>query len=283
MLQPSYGQQPFSPAQSGNFVGDLTSADLSSHLGTVSSQGGIYVQFFYMKVRIDNPAEPSLHGTYQTRLCVAKQPKGDRLTIATETITPDQAARRWPQEYAAFSQSEAIPTTGTPLHELPGISASQIALLTVYNLRCIEDVAQCPQEHINQMGHEAVHVRTLAVRWLAAKDQNADLIRAAQFDAANSAELERLRKSEEDQRRLITELSAKLDVLMKVGAVPQHTGVTAPGGFIAVDLPDSPDLPQRPSVLFGEGGGDVVTGNEDLLDDPEPVPADPLGIKRKGR
>lgn len=286
MLQPNQAaQRTFGPS-ANQFVRDMTESDLSSHLGPVGSRGGMYIQFFWDKIRIENESDPVLNGTYQTRLCIAKCPKGDNRTIAHRFITEDQAKQMYPAEYAAFSQSEAIPTNGTPLHELPGISTSQIARLTLYNLRSIEDVAEAPQEIINPMGMDGMSAHTLAKRWVANKTANADLINTSQRDAVTTAELERLQASDAANRQTIAALEAKLDLLMKMGvgagapmpqnAAPQPSMQPMPSTSPSL-LPDM--LPD--SALFSGGGGSAM-GNDDLMDG-APTAADPLGIKRKAR
>lgn len=284
MLQPSLGpQRNFSPA-ANSFVRDMTDTDLSSHLGPVGARGGMYIQFFWVKIRIENEAEPALHGTFQNRLCIAKCPKGDNRTIAHRFISEEQAMREYPQEYAMFSQAESIPTSGTPLQELPGISTSQIALLTLYNLRCIEDLAEAPQEIINPMGMDAISAYALAKRWTASKSQNSDLITASQNDAITSTELARLRASEEASRRTIAELSAQLEVVMKMNGqmqAPQSAPVSA--GVVPMMNPASSDLAPLPESALFSGSGGAAMGNDDLNGPAEPTQADPLGLKRKAR
>lgn len=269
----------FAPMQSADAADrfNLTDRDLSSHLGPVAGTGGLNVQFFYVRTRVES-ANPERNGNYRTRLCVAKMPKGDRLTIAVRFITEEQAMQQFPREFSMFKQYQDVPTQGTPLHELPGITQSQIGVLVIHNLRCIEDVAACDDALINQMGYDARQAKKLAVRWIENLKGNADLIDTAKTDAARDAELERMRKSQAELERRNIELEAKLQAFMSLqGQAP----AASTGAMQMVDRPDG--LPDARDVEsnFLEGG--LVDGNDDLDDDPPPAPtkADPLGLKGK--
>lgn len=258
---------------------NLTDRDLSSHLGPVAGTGGLNVQFFYVRTRVES-ANPERNGMYRTRLCVAKMPKGDRLTIAVRFITEEQAMQQFPREFSMFKQYQDVPTQGTPLHELPGITQSQIGVLVIHNLRCIEDVAACDDALINQMGYDARQAKKLAVRWIENLKGNADLIDTAKTDAARDAELERMRKSQAELERRNIELEAKLQAFMSLQG--QAPAAASTGAMQMVDRPDGlPDARDVESNLL-EGG--LVDGNDDLdLDTPAPAPtkADPLGLKGK--
>lgn len=280
-------------AQQGNRLApNLTGSDLSSHLGPVGGgSGGLYIQFFYARVKIQS-VDPALNGKYETRLCVAKVPKGDRLTIATRFIDEEQAAREFPMEYAQFKQYEAVPTSGTPLHELPGISQSQIAYLTIYNVRSIEDLAALPQEQASQMGLEAAQAYSVAKRWIGTKSGAQSMLDSAQAETAMAAELKSMKDQLADANRTIIEQNAKLSVLGQLGmqGAQQAAAMTAPQGdtmpyqsmnVSASDVEQADDVSES-SELF-EGG--LVDGNEDLDSAPMPTPDDPLalGRGRKGR
>lgn len=276
-----FNSPAFNPAQpmGGDTVDrfNFTDRDLSSHLGPVAGSGGLNIQFFYVKTRVES-ANPERNGTWRTRLCVAKMPKGDRLTIATRFITEEQASREFPREFSMFKQYQDVPTQGTPLHELPGITQSQIGILVIHNLRCIEDVAACDDALINQMGYDARQAKKLAARWIENRDGNADKIEQAKLDAARDAEIARLRKAADENAKRNIELEAQVRALMQMqGQAPVAGAGAAP---MMVDRADdlTPDLVTGTSPLF-EGG--LVDGNDDLDDDPPPAPtkADPLGLK----
>lgn len=271
--QPSYQPQQ-APADRLN----LTDRDLSSHLGPVPGAGreGLNIQFFYVRVRVESQ-DPITNGTYQTRLCVAKNPKGDRLTVATRFITEDRAALEFPREFAMFKQHEDVPTAGTPLYELPGVTQSMIGLLTIYNLRCIEDVAACADEHIGQMGADGRAAKKLAQRWMALRDQSADLIDNAKLDAARDAEIQRLQADKEASDRRLIELEAQVRALSQMQGVAVPAAAT--GQPIMVDRADDVADAAPDNGRMFEGG--LVSGNDDL--EGAPSQADPLGIGSRKR
>lgn len=282
--------QPMTPMQGADVTDrlNLTDRNLGTLMQEVAGHGGLNIQFFYVRTRVET-ANVARHGQFRTRLCVAKMPKGDRLTIATRFITEEQAMREFPREFSMFKQYQDVPTLGTPLHELPGITQSQIAILVLHNLRSIEDVANCPDEIVSQAGYDAREAKKLAVRWVANKVGNADTIEAARKDAERDAELARLRKESEETARRNIELEAQLRALREFTGAGGTAGaiaggpagaVTAPNGVQMIDrVDDLPDAREVESRLF-EGG--MVTDNEGMDDDPPPVTAtkeDPLGIK----
>lgn len=266
---------------------NLTDRDLSAQMGYVSGAGGLNIQFFYEKVKI-SAADPDVNGSYSVRLCVAKMPKGDRLTIATRFISEDQAMDEYPREFSMFKQYESVPSLGTPLHELPGISQSQIAILVLHNLRSIEDVAECAPELINQMGIDARQAYAVAKRWNENRKESEPLIAQAARDAHVDAQMKEMRDRTEAAERANIELQAQIKAMLAMGGqnMGQHlqTAVAGQNGAqaVAVDRGDTfLDPSEMNSGLF-EGG--MVDGNDDLNEPaPQATVEDPLALKRKGR
>ncbi len=279
-------QQPLAPqASAPSHRGpsfDLTSADLSSHMGMVAGSGGLYVQFYYARVRVTPTDAPARD---EVRLHVAKAVRGDARTVACHEIAPEMAARLFPTEWARFTASEALPETGTALHELPGLTASQVAFLLAHNFRSIEDVAGFEPDRMALLGFEAVHVQKLARAWLARKEEAAPVIDAAAQAAATEAELRRLREENAAREREMIELRAQvraLSSLQGVAAPPAATGA-------AVPVDREPFVPSGPvEDAFGAEALSLgmVTGNHDVValaeDDAAPMP-DPIAPRRRGR
>ena len=264
-------QQPamlFGQPQGNGLVTDLSQQDFSDHMPHVGGTGGLNVQFFYNRVRTDDPVDPSRNGQWKVVLCVAKQPKGDRLTVATRMISEAQAQRLFPREFAFFKQSQDVPTDGTPLNELPGITMSQIGILMVHGIRSIEDLVAQPQEHVNAMGMDAIACHTLARKWVERQKSDGDLIRSSQTEAAQAAELTRLRRVEAESSARITALTAQVEMLARLSG----NGATAPSAsaVTAIDVDDG-----VPDALPDDGlfsGGDMARGADDL-DEAAPPPA----------
>ncbi len=258
-------QQGGSP---GGFARDLTGADLSSHMGPVKASGGLNIAFFYTKVRLKTK-NAKKNGKVETRLCVAKQPKGDRFTTAVQFISPEQASQQFPREFAMFQQYEEVPTTGTPISELPGMSQSQIGIMLINGIRSVEDLCEVSEDLVAQMGLDAARSQRLAKQWLAKAQGEADQIRVAEVEAAADAErralMERLERLEEHAKRLEMQNEALRSNAggQQGSAAPQAIG---PDGAVAVESKD--DLPYDVSQFDDDdvfGGSEVVTdGNDDL-------------------
>lgn len=270
---------------------NLTGRDLSSHLGSVSGAGGLYIQFFYLQVRIQS-ADPALNGKFQTRLCVAKVPRGDRYTVSTRFISEERAAAEFPQEFAAFKTYQSVPTAGTPLQELPGISQSQIAYLTIYNVRSIEDLAALQDHQIQSIGPEARQAHALATRWLAQRNGARDIIAESELEVARSAEIAALKKRLEETERENLQLNAQVSVMNRLGVAPQVAPgqvVTAPAAPPSDAVPYSAhvnadpvyDFPVRDNDL-AESDPVLISGNGDLAA-ADATAEDPLGLGRPAR
>lgn len=279
-----YPQQNYQPAIQSRQMGpsrNMTDSDLSSHLGPVAGSGGLHIQFFYAKVRIAN-SDPSHNGKYENRLCIYKTPKGDRLTIAVRYITEEQAMQEFPREFSMFKQYESVPTNGTPLQELPGISQSQIALLLLHNLRSIEDVTECSQDVINGMGIDVRQAYQIAKRWRQTRDEAAPIIAQAEHDAIIEQKTEAMAARLAAAERANMELQAQVKALMMMSGNTAQVPQVGAGGAVMVDRDDGlTDGRDIASTMF-EGG--IVEGSSDLDDEPVGTRDDPLGLtSRKGK
>lgn len=261
-------------------AGDMTNQDFSQYLD-VSARGGLNVMFFYAKEQIDNPTDPTIHGTWVTRLCVAKHPKGDRLTTAVRLISEAEAQAAFPVEFGMFKNGQDImPTLGTPLHELPGITMSQIAMMLVHGLRSIEDVAGMAREHMNGIGMDAIACHELATKWMQRKTEGAGMIDAARSDAVAAAENEAMRRELERLRADNARLQGQVDLVTRL--VPQGAATQEQPQAMLVDTASAP-VAENPDIddQFATAGG-MVTGKDDLVSIPDEDP-DPLGLGVKSK
>lgn len=257
------GTLPFTPQQ---LVMDKTGEDLSQFMPNVGSRGGMHVQFYYQRIEVE-----SLDGgiSYQNRLCVVKQPKGDRLTVYVGFISEREAAQRWPAEWAAFKRSEAVPTTGTPLAELPGITQQQVGLLLVHGLRSIEDLAECDASVVRGMGIVVAKAQQMAQGWLARKTANADLIASSETKALAEAKERELQRQLDQMRQSLMDATAQIKALQSMGGGAGGASFARMSGD-PIPVADDP-LPERPFVGAdgaNDGFAGVVTGADDLNDLP---------------
>lgn len=259
---------------------DLTEADLSQYMGPVKGNG-LLVNFFYKKIQTRS-RDAATNGQIQTRLCVSKQPKGDRSTVACRYITEDQAKREFPVEFARFKEYEEIPTSGTPLDELPGISMSQLAILLINGLRSIEDLVDISDDQISQLGLDAIKSKKTAVAWLEKRTAAAGTINVSEIEAKYKIESDTYKAQVESQSQTIKTLEAQVAALTKMStkggmaelAAIQPSGNQQGGGAVSVDNPDDADLEYDISKMadpLSDGpdftdDGDGVDGFDDLGD-----------------
>lgn len=111
----------------------------------------------------------------------------------------DADKERWRPQYAAFKAQESK-EFGTPIHNLPNLHPSQIALMQHINIRSIEDLASLTDSGLETLGPGARELQKMAVAYLEApKDRDNRL-------AAENAEL----------RAKQLDLEAKLNQLIAV-------------------------------------------------------------------
>lgn len=240
---------------------DLTHMDLSTHLAGVTSQGTVNVQFFYSRIRTQSK-NAYTSGRTETRLCVAKQPRGDRHTIAHRYITEAQAQRDHPQEFAYFKNYQDVPTTGTQLYEIPGISQSQIALLVLNGIRSVEDLLSVPVEALSaQVGMDAVSAYKVASAWQDRRKSAAPTIAIAEVEARFEAQL----KAMADQMAAMQATNQSLMMQIEArAALTQPQAQSAPAMEVGSRDGFTGDLPDM-EVSTAE----MITGNGDLaLGDP---------------
>ena len=263
-MQPNFGLQPAKPAGRTGFARDLTDNDFSTVMNSVTAKGGIYVNFFYVKVR-QKSRNAATNGQFDTRLCISKQPKGDRSTVAVRFITEEAAAREWPREFALFKQYEEVPTMGTPLSELPGISMSQIGILTINGLRSIEDLCEVSEDQIGQLGLDAVRARKTAVAWMERRQGSAEMISAADVEARFGLELETMKKQMAEMAERNKALEAQNAALQSVhGRQPATDHVAGATDAVGVDGREDLeyDVSKMPDPM--SEGPDTSDGADDL-------------------
>lgn len=275
--------QAFSPQTRGPSF-DMSGDDFSGTMAPVASSGGLTITFFYDRIRATDPLNPAKPGDWRVVLCVRKRIHGDRLTEAVDIISEDVAHAMYPREFAWFKQNEDVPTNGTPLYELPGVSQSQVALLVIHGIRCVEDLVGMTDDQIGQMSSpDARAVYAVAKRWWATKQNSADLLADAAKAAADKAELDKLRAEQATAARQITDLMAQVDVLRGLAA-GQGVAVAAAApdagqnGARMVDREDAPDMSEQSGAFLGV---QMVSGNDDLADVAEPAPSPLPGLRKR--
>lgn len=271
------------PSGRNAIVMDQSAGDFSDQMALVAGNGNLSVQFFYQQVRIEDPMDPAANGTFKTVLCVRQRPHGDKYTESVRMISERAAAQAFPREYAYFKQYQDVPTDGTPLAEVPGISQSQIAILVLYNVRCVEDLVALSADQVSQIGMDARMAYGVAIKWLQAKQGNDALIREAEREAALEAKNDRLASENAAMAAQLAQLAAQVEILSKMGG-PAAAVIQGEGKAQLVDATPDVDVPPGADGLFS--GGSVVTGNDDLMGGEDPPPAKAVtlpGLNKRGR
>ncbi|MEM6624469.1 MAG: hypothetical protein AAF674_19775 [Pseudomonadota bacterium] len=268
MFNPAQQMTGMPQAASPNVAVDLTHQDFGSSMGGVTSSGDVLIQFSYENVLVDstNPEEPP---TVETRLCVTRQPIGDRLTQSKRYITSDEAAQRYPEQWALFQRYQVVPTTGLPLHELPGITQSQIAILVLHGVRSVEDLVNCGPDVINQIGMEANTARGVAVKYMKAKEDNAEVIDAGAMEVRFNAKIEQLERQLQEALDLNKGLLAQQQAMALAGPQAGQSAQTPAqqlGGMLEVDAEGTPD-PELKAAADAAilNGPQVVRDLDDLI------------------
>lgn len=248
-------------------VTDATHRDLGLAMAAVTATGGIMARFFYTRVRLKTH-NAEKNGQWETRLCVAKQPKADRSTVATQFISADDAKRYFPREYEHFTKNEEMPSNGTPLSELPGITMSQLGILTISGLRSIEDLADITADQAREIGFDAIRAHKLAQQWLARAEGEKETINLADLEARYQQELAANRQTAEALRKRLEEQEIQIAALrsMHGGSGSGQPAQAQSQKAVVMDhddgLPDSFEGMPNPMAE----GPDVVELSDPLLE-----------------
>lgn len=238
---------------------DATSMDLPTDLMPIKAQRGVRVRFTYMRVPI-TAIDGQTITRYDTRLAVVKRPLGDISTVSATFISEEQAMRHYPVEFAAFKQNEDVPTDGTPLHELPGISQSQVSLFNSYGLSSIEDVAGLESSQASRMGPEAGAAQRLAKKWLDRKTEQAPMIDTAALEAQYSAQAAA-------DKEAMAAMRAELDAMRTAMAMIQGQGAAPQQGAAMVPQPAADNTYVIPEdVVYGSAVADAPISGGDPWD-----------------
>jgi hypothetical protein len=258
----------------GRYSRDLSDANLSSHMAPVAGSGGLLVNFFYVRVKTRN-RDAEHNGKMETRLCVSKQPRGDRSTVAMNFISEKQAETLFPAEFSMFKDMGEVMTTGTPLHELPGISMSQIGMLAINGLRSVEDLVDLSDDVVAQMGLDATKAKKVAQLWLQRRDAETETIDQADLEARMDVERKNYKDQNDKMAATIKALEMQIEAMNKAGAAAMTAQSAMPSNAVqsestvqpaAMEVQSGEDLPYDLSEMDDpmQEGPDVATGMDDL-------------------
>ena len=240
-------------------------------MSVVTDSSGLNINFYYEKVAIQNERDAEINGNVETRLCISKSPKGDRQTAVKHYITPEEAAAQYPVEFGHFQSTGEMPTSGTPLQELPGISRSQIDLLVLNGLRSIEDLVAIQEEQITPLGLSAQRAKRTAMAWHNNKSQNATMLDVADVEARYTAENGNLRKQNGEMTNQIKAMQMQITAMQAAQGVSPGQTVQQPVQTVSADDHDlETDIANMPDP-FSEGSSMVDASESMGMEDIDPL------------
>lgn len=129
---------------------------------------------------------------------------GDRRST-WDGFVKDEHRRRFPREYAAFKQGLEAPVDGTPIAQMPGITASQAQELAFSHIKTIEALAGLPDDLLSKaVGMGGMALREKARRWVEATN--------------GSAPMEKLAAENEQLKGTMAEMQAQMVEMQKAMA-----------------------------------------------------------------
>lgn len=250
--------------QPNQIVTGKTHKDLGSAFSSVQGRG-IYVSFQWHMIRLET-VDPEKNGKRVRRLRLIKQPIGDPNTASSDYITKEKAAELYPAEWEYFTKNGDMPTTGTALSELPGISNSQIQIMQLSGLRSIEDVMSVGDEVIDRIGHEGRFVRSVAEEWDKRRVEGAEVTDYAEVKAASDAAMVAQKARADRAEASNIQLTARLEALEAMMQSTAPTGSThqMPTLPSTIARDEGADIDNTPNPL---ADGDGTMGDDDPLKD----------------
>lgn len=165
---------------------------------------------FYMEP-FKNEAKSAAMGqpVFEEREMVEILIPGDRLTVVSRIVGEEQR-RRWPEHYKAFKAGLEAPLDGTPVEQLPGITAARVEELRFAHVRSIETLANLTDAQLAKavsMGGQTL--REQAKRWLEAAAGAAPAEKLAAENAELKATIDQLQKTTADLASRLDAMSAQ--------------------------------------------------------------------------
>jgi len=162
-----------------------------------------YVRFENLPVEDRTASIEAGHPVYKDVAFAFVTVKGERDTLKIEAETwlanlkrradgelvPVSWVEHFQKLYDYWKKSEAVPESGTPLKNWPGVSPAQLKTLLELHVLTVEDLATLTDEGLKRVGMGGVVLRDKARAFLQSSDTN----KASEQIAALKAELEALR------------------------------------------------------------------------------------------
>lgn len=135
---------------------------------------------------------------------------GDRLNSPVQLVT-DVHRKRWPRAYAAFQANSDGGVDGTPIDQLPGVTASQAEEFRYFKIVTIEQLAEMPEAALlkaRPMDGRALQER--AKRWIATTQGAAVEEKLAAENRALTEKMGLMEAQQAEMQKALDALSAQL-------------------------------------------------------------------------
>jgi hypothetical protein len=125
-------------------------------------------------------------------------------------IATPEDRERFKDVYEAFKRSESAPVSGTPLAELPGISASFVKMAAHFNVKTVEAFVALGTGELMKLGMGAVELQTAARIYLdrAASASSDEVIRIARENNDLKSQLEAMQAQMQSMTALMDSATA---------------------------------------------------------------------------
>lgn len=212
--------------------------------------GGVYMEFQWEMVPIDNPNSPK-HGEQVRRLKLIKRFVRDSGTASASYLTPEQAKRRYPEEWAHFIKTGEDVVHGTPIRDIPGISASQEQMIRLSGLRTVEDLLGVEVDQLSHIGREVVEVYHTAKAWQERKVEAKNDIDYGREKARQDARIESLERQLAAMEARATTAERERDAYKQVQGISTEPPKPEPVGGGTFEF-DSNPLAEGPAYEYDE-------------------------------
>lgn len=108
--------------------------------------------------------------------------------------------RRFPRHWEAYMSKKEMPTDGTPLTEVPFLSAAQVGELIGINIKTLEHLAEMPDVAVSRM-MGANTLRETARKYLAAAEDNAAITKMQSLLESRDNDIEVLKRQIEELKK----------------------------------------------------------------------------------
>lgn len=145
---------------------------------------------------------------------------GDRLNSPVQLVS-DVHRKRWPRAYAAFKAGQDGPTNGTPIEQLPGMTAGQAEELRYFKIISVEQLAEMPEGLLMKarpMDGRALQER--AKRWVTAAEGNAAEEKLAAENRELKEKMAAMEANQADMQKAIDALTAQAAASAGNGQLP---------------------------------------------------------------